>query len=55
MSEFFAMGGYARFVWPSYALTFLVVVLNVYWARRALRRAREEARRRLTIVQESSS
>jgi heme exporter protein CcmD len=54
MNEFLAMGGYARFVWPSYALTFLVVVLNVYWARRALSRARDEVRRRLSIVQEAS-
>jgi heme exporter protein CcmD len=49
MSEFWSMGGYARFVWPSYALTFAVVLLNVYWARRALRRAREDARRRLAL------
>lgn len=24
LSDFFAMGGYAGFVWPAYALTFLV-------------------------------
>jgi heme exporter protein D len=54
MNEFLAMGGYARFVWPSYALTFLVVLLNVYWARRALSRAREEARRRLATAPEPS-
>jgi heme exporter protein D len=47
VSEFLAMGGYARFVWPAYALTFAVVLLNIFWARRALRRAREETRRRL--------
>jgi heme exporter protein D len=47
MKEFFDMGGYAAFVWPSYAVTFTVVVLNVVWARRALARARAEARRRL--------
>jgi heme exporter protein CcmD len=41
------MGGYARFVWPSYLLTFAIVLLNVYWARRIHRRARDEARRRL--------
>lgn len=29
MSEFFAMGGYAAFVWPSYALAFIILVLNV--------------------------
>ena len=47
MNEFLAMGGYARFVWPSYVLTLGIVVLNVYWARRAFRKARDDARRRL--------
>jgi heme exporter protein D len=47
MNEFLDMGGYAAFVWPSYALTLTIVVLNVVWARRSLARARAEARRRL--------
>jgi heme exporter protein CcmD len=42
------MGGYAAFVWPAYAVTLAAVVLNVVWARRALARAVEAARRRLT-------
>ncbi len=49
MSAFFDMGGYAAFVWPSYGLTLLVVVLNIVWARRLLARSREEARRRLSM------
>jgi len=28
-SEFFNMGGYAFFVWTSYALTFIIVVANI--------------------------
>jgi len=28
-SEFFAMGGYAFFVWTSYGIAFLVIVLNI--------------------------
>ena len=28
-SEFFAMGGYAFFVWVSYGLTLLVIVFNI--------------------------
>ena len=28
-SEFFNMGGYAFFVWKSYALTLVVIVLNI--------------------------
>jgi heme exporter protein CcmD len=47
MSEFLEMGGYAAFVWPAYALTLGVAVLNVVWARRALARAQAVARRRL--------
>lgn len=47
MSEFLRMGGYARYLWPSYAITFIVVVLNVIWARRLLARARADALRRL--------
>lgn len=49
LSDFFDMGGYAGYLWPSYILTFAVVVLNVVWARRLLARSREEARRRLAM------
>ena len=49
LSEFFDMGGYAAYVWPSYVLTLIVVVLNIVWARRLLAKSREEARRRLAI------
>ncbi len=49
LSDFFDMGGYAGYVWPSYVLTFVVVVLNIVWARRLLVRSREEARRRLAM------
>jgi len=47
VSHFFAMGGYARYLWPSYGVTLLVVVLNIIWARRLLARAKTDARRRL--------
>lgn len=29
MSEFFQMGGYAFYVWGSYGLTFIVLLLNL--------------------------
>jgi heme exporter protein D len=29
MQEFFAMGGYAFYVWTSYGLTLLVLLLNI--------------------------
>lgn len=47
LADFFDMGGYAGYVWPSYALTLGVAVLNIVWARRLLAKSREEARRRL--------
>ncbi|MDH3221744.1 MAG: heme exporter protein CcmD [Gammaproteobacteria bacterium] len=34
MVEFFQMGGYAAFVWPSYALVALVLWLNWYLPRK---------------------
>lgn len=52
MAEFFAMGGYAGFLWPAYLVTFLAIVVNIVSARRALQRAREQARRRLAVTPE---
>jgi heme exporter protein CcmD len=52
MAQFLAMGKYAAYVWPSYALTLLVVVLNIVWARRLVAQARVEARRRLVMQEE---
>jgi heme exporter protein D len=54
MSEFLYMGGYAAWVWPSYGLTLVVIVLNIVWARRLLAKSREEARRRLAMRGEES-
>ncbi len=50
MSEFFRMDGYAAYVWPSYAIALTVLLLNVFWTRRSLRQAQEEARRRLAMA-----
>jgi heme exporter protein D len=49
VNEFLNMGGYAAYVWPSYGLTLVIIVLNIVWARRLLSRSREEARRRLAM------
>ncbi|MCU0758344.1 MAG: heme exporter protein CcmD [Steroidobacteraceae bacterium] len=49
MNDFLSMGGYAQYVWPSYALTFVAVIVNIALARRAHAAARAEARRRLSI------
>jgi heme exporter protein CcmD len=49
MMDWLQMGGYAQYVWPSYALTVATVLLNIYWARRLARLAHEEARRRIDM------
>jgi heme exporter protein D len=54
VSEFLNMGGYAAYVWPSYGLTLVVIILNIVWARRLLAKSREEARRRLAMRGEES-
>ncbi len=37
MAEYFAMGGYASFVWPAYGVTALVVLGLVVWSAQAHR------------------
>jgi|HubBroStandDraft_5_1064220.scaffolds.fasta_scaffold2044808_2 heme exporter protein CcmD len=54
MAQFLAMGKYAVYVWPSYGLTLLVVVLNIVWARRLLAQSKIEARRRLAMQEEQA-
>lgn len=49
MSAFLDMGGYAAYVWPAYAVTLAVIVLNIVWAQRLLKRSRKEALQRLAI------
>ena len=60
LSEFFHMGGYAFYVWTSYALALIVLVANVLfpiWHRKKLlaefaRKARR-ARKQRKIIQEN--
>jgi heme exporter protein D len=52
MTAFLHMGGYARYLWPCYGITLTVIVLNILWARRLLRQAKAEARRRLAMQAE---
>jgi heme exporter protein CcmD len=46
MMEFHQMGGYAVFVWPSYALTALVLWLNWYLPRKQHEKELRQLRRR---------
>ncbi len=48
-SEFLHMHGYAAYVWSAYAIAIGGLALNIWLARRQLRLAREEARRRLAL------
>ena len=51
MSEFFAMGGYGKYLWPAFVLGFGIVVLNLVLALNSLAAARRDARRRMEISQ----
>jgi len=42
LSEFFNMGGYAKFVWGAYALTFLLILLEVGYICRMSRKLKKE-------------
>lgn len=48
-SEFLHMNGYGAYVWSAYAIAIGGLALNIWLARRQLRVAREEARRRLAM------
>jgi heme exporter protein CcmD len=48
-SDFLAMSGYGKYVWPCVLLAFGVVVLNAWLAVRSLAEARREAKRRLEM------
>ena len=47
--EYLDMGGYARYVWPAYIIVIAAIIGNIIAARRALKRARIEAQRRLAM------
>ena len=49
LMEYLDMGGYARYVWPAYIIVLVAIGSNVVMARRALKRARETAARRLAV------
>jgi heme exporter protein D len=45
VENFWAMGGYAPYVWGSYGVTVLIVVLEIWTLRARRRRARAEVLR----------
>lgn len=46
LREFIAMGGYGAYVWASFGLTLLVLIVNYWLARRRLRAVQGSLRRR---------
>jgi heme exporter protein CcmD len=52
--EYLDMGGYARYVWPAYIIVIAAIALNIFLARRALKRARAAAIRRLAVKGQSA-
>ncbi len=51
MSEFFQMGGYAGFVWSSYAIWLLVMLLNYVQPLRKEKRILNELHKRHRLKQ----
>jgi heme exporter protein CcmD len=49
MIEFLDMGGYGKYVWPSFVLGFGIVKLNFVLALNSLARAKQDARRRMEM------
>jgi len=52
--SFWAMGGYARFVWPCFLLAFAVLGWNLWAARRYHLQARRRAQRALAMADTDS-
>lgn len=54
MVEFFAMGGYAFFVWTSYGLALLVLALTFFWPvlqkRRLLQKLKQAHQRKTRLA-----
>lgn len=53
-AQFWAMGGYARFVWPCFLLTLAVFVWNLWAARRYHEQARRRAQRAIAMAETDS-
>jgi heme exporter protein D len=45
MAEFFAMGGYAAYVWPAYAASFITLLAAIVLSLRGHAKARENVQR----------
>jgi heme exporter protein CcmD len=50
MSDFWSMGGYARYVWPCFGFAGIVLLWNIWSARRHLDAAKIRAARALAMA-----
>ena len=55
MSDFFAMGGYAAYVWPSYVLATIVLVVNIVAPLKQHKRVLTEIARKLRRARKEQS
>ncbi len=53
-AEFFAMGGYAIYVWPAYGLTFALLLSNIVFPLQCERRQRQQLKARLRRVRQAT-
>jgi len=55
LQTFFHMGGYALYVWPSFLISFLVLLANVMYSKSQYKRVvRETAKRAEALAQKKS-
>ena len=50
LHQFFAMGGYATYVWTAYGLSAITLLLNVWWPITREKRLLRELRERAMVV-----
>jgi heme exporter protein CcmD len=54
LNEFLAMSGYGAYVWSCYGLALVVLVFNVWHARRELREQLVKVQRRTQVQQQEA-
>jgi len=47
LTDFFSMGGYGTYVWSSYAITFIVLAINIIQPRMKERKTLNDLQKRL--------
>ncbi len=50
LAEFFDMGGHGIYVWPAYTITFVVLLLNIAFARVRMRDLKRDLRNQQRLM-----